>query len=67
MKVSVCRKCEHYRERRWSQYYEPKHYHAIGFAHVYAYCAYMKQRCTDVKRTDCVPNQVSIIDLEAKC
>ena len=35
MKVSVCR---NFRERRWSQYYEPRDYHPIGMTHVYAYC-----------------------------
>ena len=66
MKVSVCRKCKHFRERRWSQYYEPKHYHAIGFAHKYGYCARMKQRCVDVKIKDCVPGQVSLFETEGR-
>ena len=66
MKVSVCRKCKYFRERRWSQYYEPRNYHAIGMAHVYGYCVRMKQRCTEVKSNDCVPGQTSLFDKEAK-
>lgn len=66
MKVSVCRKCGHFRERRWSQYYEPKYYHPIGFSHKYGFCNYMKKRCTDVKLRDCIPNQVSLLDIESQ-
>ena len=62
MKVGICRKCKHFRERRWVQYYEPKHYHAIGMAHVYAYCARLKKRCVEVKNNDCIPNQMMIFD-----
>ena len=64
MKVSICRKCKHFRERRWSQYYEPRNYHAIGMTHVYGYCTRMKQRCVDVKDNDCVPGQTSLFDKE---
>lgn len=66
MRVRECRKCRFFRERRWSQYYEPKNYHAIGFTHKYGYCALMKQRCTEVKTIDCTPNQMTIFDMEGK-
>lgn len=66
MKVSVCRKCRHFRKHRWSQYYEPRNYHPIGMSHVYGYCAYMKRRCSDVKINDCIPNQITIFEMESK-
>ena len=66
MKVSICRKCRYFRKHRWSQRYEPKNYHAIGFSHVYGWCAYMKKRCIDVKKNDCIPNQVTIFDKEER-
>lgn len=58
MKVSECRKCRYFRERRWSQRYEPKDYHPIGMTHVYGWCAYRKSRCRQVKRRECTPNQI---------
>lgn len=64
MKVSVCRKCRYFRERRWSQYYEPRNYHPIGMTHVYAYCALRKVRCTEVSDRDCLPNQATLFDRE---
>lgn len=60
MKVSICRKCRYFRERRWSQYYEPRNYHPIGMTHKYAYCALRKLRCTEVRERDCLPNQTTI-------
>lgn len=66
MKVSICRKCRHFRERWWSRYYEPKYYHAVRFSHKYGFCNYMKKRCADVKKCDYVPNQVSILDIESQ-
>lgn len=62
MKVSVCRKCRYFRERRWSQYYEPRNYHPIGMSHKYGYCARWKKRCTEVKDTDCTPGQTTLFD-----
>ena len=62
MKVSICRKCRYFRERRWSHRYEPRDYHPIGMTHVYGYCAYMKKRCAEVKRTNCTPNQMTMFE-----
>lgn len=66
MKVSICRKCRYFRERRWSERYKPRDYHAIGMTHVYGWCCYMKKRCIEVKRTDCSPNQVKMFDTEER-
>ena len=62
MKVSVCRKCKHFRERRWSTYYEPRHYHAIGIPHIYGYCDRWKKRCTEIRDKDCTPGQTTLFD-----
>ena len=64
MKVSVCRKCRYFRERRWSQRYEPRDYHAIGMTHIYGYCALNKRRCMEVRTKDCTPNQMTIFDMD---
>jgi len=64
MKVSVCRKCRYFRERRWSARYEPRDYHPIGMTHVYGYCAFRMLRCADVKEKDCLPNQTTLFDRE---
>jgi hypothetical protein len=52
MKVKDCEKCEHRQRRVWSQYYEPKDYHAIGMSHAYAYCTKHQKRVRDVKKCD---------------
>lgn len=66
MKVSICRKCRYFRERRWSQYYEPKYYHPIGMTHVYAWCKLLNKRCTEVRDRDCTPNQTTLFDGEIR-
>ena len=66
MKVSVCRKCRHFRERRWSHRYEPRDYHPIGMTHVYAYCALRKLRCADVNERECTPNQTTLFEGDGK-
>jgi len=63
MKVSICRKCRYFRERRWSHRYEPMGYHPIGMTHVYGYCLLRKARCMEVKNTDCTPGQTTIFDV----
>lgn len=51
MKVSDCEKyCEQYQRKTWTQYYEPKNYHAIGFTHAYGFCRKNNCRCAEVKK-----------------
>ena len=62
MKVSACRKCKYFKEHQWSQRFKPRNYHAIGMTYTYGYCSYHKKRGSDVKRTDCIPNQITMFD-----
>ena len=52
MKVSYCKKCEHYRRKTWVQSYKPAAYHEIGFSHAYGYCEHYKDRCSNVRHCD---------------
>ena len=38
MRVKDCNGCKYLTRRRWSSYYKPIAYHAIGMTHAYAYC-----------------------------
>ena len=49
MKVRECQKCEHCKRRTWTQYYEPKNFHPIGFTHAYAYCEKHRKRVSAIK------------------
>ena len=50
MKVSECEKCKHCKTGKWSTYYKPNGYHAIGISHRYRYCSLHEKRCLDVKK-----------------
>ena len=50
MKVEYCRKCEHCEKRRYSTYYVPNNYHAIGMTHVYSFCKKHNKRALAVKK-----------------
>ncbi len=50
MNVRKCEKCESYERRRWSSYYQPNGYHAIGMTHAYGYCRKYKARCLNVQK-----------------
>lgn len=52
MKVKECKKCEHFKRKRWAQYHVPANYHPIGFSHVYGWCKKHDKRCLDVKRCE---------------
>ena len=52
MRVKDCKGCEFCVRRTWSQYYEPKNYHPIGFSHAYAYCKKHKKRVSWVKKCE---------------
>ena len=50
MKVTICKQCQHYRRRTWTQSYKPANYHEIGFTHAYGYCALHKERCLKIRK-----------------
>lgn len=52
MRVKDCKGCDYCVRRTWSQYYEPKNYHPIGFSHAYAYCKKHKQRVSAVRKCE---------------
>ena len=58
MKVSYCENCPYSERLVWSQYYRPNGYHAIGINHAYRYCMMYKDRCSEVKKSECYRYQV---------
>lgn len=52
MKVGECRDCKYCVRRCWTQYYQPKNYHAIGMTHAYAFCKKHDRRVSEIKSCD---------------
>ena len=49
MKVKSCKGCPYLRRYVWTEYYEPKNYHAVGFSHAYAFCEKYGKRVLSIK------------------
>lgn len=57
MKVSECRNCEYFEERKYSIRHQPIGYHAVGLTYRFGWCLATFQRCIDVKKKDCKRQQ----------
>lgn len=53
MKVSECRKCDYFKEGRYSIRHVPASGRAVGFTYRYGWCVGLFRRCLEVKKSEC--------------
>lgn len=53
MRVSECRKCDYFKEGKYSIRHVPASGNAVGFTYKYGWCQRFLRRCLQVKKTEC--------------
>lgn len=53
MRISECKNCEFFKEKKYSITHYPANYHAVGFSYKYGFCEKKKNRCINVKKSEC--------------